>query len=152
MFMYKGDISKLNSSNLIPKSLNVEKLAREIAFDALALVSDRIQQRGEKSDGSKITSPAKTKFGAYSKGYGVKRKKAGRETDYIDLTFSGDMMGDFIVSPVNGGAEVGFKGKESSDKADWNEAKFGTIFHLSEDETQQLNDIVQSRINEILNK
>lgn len=132
--------------------VNPEKIAREAALDAVALISDRVQQRGEKVNGEKITTPARQTTGAYSKYYGIKRQKAGRQTDYIDLTFSDDMMADFITSPVDGGAEVGFKGQSSSDKSEWNEARFGELFSLSDKETDQIGEIVNNRINGILNK
>lgn len=132
--------------------INPEKIAREAALDVVALISDRVQQRGEKTNGEKITTSSNKTTGAYSKYYGIKRKKSGRETDYIDLTFSGDMMGDFITAPIDGGAEVGFKGKLSSDKAEWNEARFGELFSLSDSEQELIGKVVTNRINGILNK
>ncbi len=153
MFKMSGNISsKISLLNEGLKSVDIEKIAREAAFDAMALISDRVQQRGEKTDGTKITSPSKKKYGAYSEGYGKKRNKSGREVDYIDMTFSGDMMGDFVVEPIHGGAEIGFRGDESSDKSEWNEAKFGEMFSLSDEEVDLIQTVIQNRVNEILNK
>jgi|GEM_PF-3600797 len=132
--------------------INPENLAREVALDVVAIVSDRVQQRGEKTNGEKADTAAKKTTGAYSKYYGIKRKKAGREIDYIDFTFTGDMMDSFISAPIEGGAEVGFKGKSASDKAEWNEARFGELFSLSDSEDELVNKVITNRINAVLNK
>lgn len=115
--------------------IDSDKVLREVAFDAVALISNRVQQEGKKSDGTKIKTRAKEKFGAYSKSWGKARKQNGRQTDHIDLTNSGDMMGDFLPIPTGENEYgVGFRG--NSDKADYLEEYFGDIFLPTEEEEE----------------
>jgi hypothetical protein len=161
----------------LSKLIDGDKLLREAAFNAVALISNRVQQEGKKSDGSLIKSdknsiPAfkNNKTGKifskrkktttrvllstpYNEEYAKKRFKQGLEINKVDLTFSGDMMGDFIPAPEGKtGYAIGFRGQHSSDKADWNERLFGTIFQLSTNEANLIQGIVTTKINEILNK
>jgi hypothetical protein len=157
--------------------VNSDKILREAALGAVALISDRVQQRGLKTDGGKIKSDKNSvaahknfKTGKifskrkrttnrvllstpYSEEYAETRISKGLEVDKIDLTFSGDMMGDFVVAPDGKtGYVIGFRGQLSSDKADWNERRFGTIFQLSTTEANLVQSIVTKKINEIFNK
>jgi hypothetical protein len=168
---------KNNIKGELAQLIQGDKLLREIALDTVVLISDRIQQRGLKADGTPIKSDKNNiaahknfKTGKifskrkktttrvilstpYSEEYAKKRVKKGLEIDKIDLTFSGDMMGDFIVAPEGKtGYVIGFKGQLSSDKADWNERKFGTIFQLSDSEAKLIQEKVRIKINEIFNK
>jgi len=122
---------------------DADKLFRVAAFDSVALISDRVQQDGLKTNETPIKS-------FYSVGYAKKRKKKGLQTQFIDLTFSGDMMGDFVPAPIIGGWAAGFRGGKSSEKADWNEDRFGTIFNLSTDElnvvTKGINDYINAAL------
>jgi hypothetical protein len=122
-----------------------DKVVRIASLDALVQIVDRVQQKGEKSDGSKIGG------GKYSTGYAAKRKKAGRQTSIIDLTFSGDMFDNFTVSPSGRNEyEVGFRNKESADKSEWMEARFGEIFSLSPSEEELNLKAIQDGVNDIL--
>lgn len=179
MFKVETNIEQFKQSIKINLQQLIEgdKLLREAALDAVALISDRVQQRGLKSDNSPIKSEKNSvaahknnKTGKifskkkktttrvllstpYNEEYAAKRIKKGLEIDKIDLTFSGDMMGDFIVAPEGKtGYVIGFKGQLSSDKADWNERRFGEIFQLSNNEAKLIQDIVAKKINAILNK
>jgi hypothetical protein len=120
-----------------------DKLFRTAAFDSVALISDRVQQDGLKTNDTLIKS-------FYSKGYGQKRRKNGLQTQFVDLTFSGDMMGDFVPAPIIGGWAAGFRSQKQGDKADWNEERFGTIFNLSADElstvTKGINDYINATL------
>lgn len=132
-----------NLSFKITSLEDADKLFRTAAFDSVALISDRVQQDGLKTNDTPIKS-------FYSAGYGKKRRKAGLQTQFIDLTFSGDMMGDFIPATIIGGWAAGFRGEKASQKADWNEERFGTIFNLSTDElnvvTKGINDYINAAL------
>lgn len=185
MFKVETNIEQFKESVKlnIKQIIDGDKILREAALDAVALISDRVQQRGMRTDGELIgggkysTKKLKsfsTKSGGkafdfdsvankkqqknrksndFDGGYKEFREEAGRQTDFIDLTLTGDMMGDFTVCPEGKtGYVIGFRGQFSSDKADWNEAKFGTIFQLSESESKIIQSVVNKNINEILNK
>jgi hypothetical protein len=157
--------------------IDVDKVLREAALDTVAVVSERVQQHGKKTDGSPIKSGSnsvkgykskktgkvysKKRRGAeeidlntpYSEGYARRRVKKGLQIERIDETYTGDMMGDFIAAPDGKtGYVVGFRGQLSSDKADWNEMRFGTIFQLSESEANFIQEKVKTKINAILNR
>lgn len=179
MFKVETNIEQFKNSikGTLEQLIQGDKLLREVALDTVVLISDRVQQKGLKSDGSPIKSDKNSvsahknnKTGKlfskrkktttrvllstpYSEEYAAKRVKKGLEIDKIDLTFSGDMMGDFIVAPEGKtGYIIGFKGQLSSDKADWNERRFGTIFQLTDSEANLIKGIVSKKINEIFNK
>lgn len=133
--------------------IDVDKTLREAALDAVVLISDRVQQRGENTSGQKMITKSVKKTGSYDAYYAEKRTKKGLQTDHIDLTFNGDMMNDFHIAPDGETSYIiGFRGQLSSDKSDWNERKFGTIFQLSGKESELITSIITKRINAILNK
>lgn len=131
----KNDIAKIKSLK------DPDKTTRILAFDTVAIVSDRIQQKGLKSDGTLIQ-------GKYSGGYSNKRENKGLQTNYVDLTFSGDMMADFL--PVQDGPiwGAGFTGKKNADVAEYNERRFGKIFDLTKEEEK----VIENSFNAIVKK
>jgi len=157
--------------------IDVDKVLREAALGAVALISNRVQNHGLNSDEKPIKSESRTvkahksnKTGKiyknkrkgsseihlntpYSQGYAKHRVDKGKEIDIINLTFSSQMMDNFIVAPEGKtGYIVGFRGKTAADKADWNEARFGKIFQLSKNESDKIQKIVTDKINAILIK
>lgn len=153
MFKVESDFDKFyrNHVKTLDQLKSADKVLREAAFDSVVIISDRVQQKGLKTDGDKISSKSKKKTGAYSFYYGRKRAKDGFQTGHIDMTYSGDMMGDFVPVPV-GQSEyaIGFRGKKTSDVAEFNEMRFGTIFHLSESELNFIMKKINKKVNEIL--
>lgn len=146
------DLFMASQKRMIANLRNADKVLRQGAFDSVALISDRIQQQGKKTDGSPITTKSEKKFNAYSYQYGKFRTKKGRETDHIDMTFTGDMMGDLL--PVKDSEKsyiVGFRGKHSSDKAQFNEQRFGKLFNLSSGELKVVGDVINESISAIIN-
>ncbi len=161
MFKYETNIDqvKLQIKHKLEGLIDGDKILREAALDVVVLVSDRVQQRGENSEGQKMITKSHTKKGAYSYDYGKLREdgnkkfNGGLQTDHIDLTFTGDMFNNYTIAPEGQTSYIiGFKDKLSSDKADWNERKFGRIFQLSEKESELIKGIITKRINAILNK
>lgn len=155
MFKIDSNLEEVKKSlqTKLETAIQFDKVLREVGLDAVVLISHRVQQEGKKSDGSKISTKAKKRFGAYSYEYGKKREKEGLQTKIIDQTYSGDMLGDFILAPEGEKSYIiGFRGKTASDKAEWNERRFGKIYQLSNEESKLLSDIINKRINAILNK
>ena len=131
--------------------IDIDKVLRVVAFDTVALISNRVQQEGKKSDGSKIKTKAKETFGAYSKSWGNTRKRNGRQTAHIDLTDSGDMMGDYLPVPTGENEySVGFRGDVSSQKAEYNEIRFGDIFLPTEEEEEFIVESLTKKLDAIL--
>lgn len=123
---------------------DADVVIRTSAVDTVALISDRVQQRGLKTDGSRIKS-------FYSYGYGLKRRKKGLQTKFIDLTFTGDMLADYTVVPDGNDSFVaGFRSDKSARKAEWNEERFGTIFQASKDELDTLKKAVFETVGRLL--
>lgn len=108
-----------------------DKTTRILAFDTVALVSDRVQQDGKKSDGTLIQS-------GYSSNYSKRRSNKGLQTSFVDLTFTGDMFADFLPVMVGKDWGAGFVGKKSADVAEYNERRFGKIFTPTESELKTL--------------
>lgn len=181
MFKVESDIDKFYQKQLktFEQLASADKVLREAAFDTVVIISDRVQRTGKKTDGSPIgqysektlnfkgitgnfevfaTKKQKKKrlkgFGDYDEfygGYKELRESLGLQTQFVDLTFSGDMMGDLV--PVPDGPTsylVGFRGKKSSDTAGYNEKKYGVIFQLSPSELSFIMNKVNAKINEIL--
>lgn len=123
--------------------LDDDKITRQAALDAVALVSNRVQNDGKKTDGSEIQS-------FYSKGYASKRSKKGLQTNFVDLTFTGDMMDSFIPFQNEGDWVAGFNSEKQGQKAEWNEMRFGTIFELSQSELQIIEKGIIQRVGALI--
>lgn len=121
-------------------------VTRSAAFDTVAMISDRVQQQGNKANGTKIQS-------FYSTSYGKKRASKGLQTSFVDLTFTGDMMVDFLpMQDSSGNWGAGFISERNAQKARWNEERFGTIFELSNDELVVIESAIQENVDKILNE
>jgi len=153
---------------------NPDKVFRTAAINSLALVSTRIQQKGQDASGDLIgggqysTEARKIKgfkdvankrqqktqkTDVFSGGYEEFRQKAGRQTNYIDLTLTGGMFAGFTVERQNNNYVVGFTGSGKNSpswKAKMNEERFGEIFSLGLSEERLIYSIIERSINEIL--
>ena len=121
------------------------ELERRIAFAIIAMVSKRVQQYGLGSNDQPLTGKSSKKTGAYSYAYGKKRQNQGRQIAHIDLTFTGDMFRPVIgfwFELVNGEINIGFVSKAEADKAEWNEAKYGKIWQLTDKEKEVVLQII----------
>lgn len=134
--------------------LREDTILRQASFDLVVLITDRIQQRGELTNGDKMKTSSSYKAGAYSFDYAkYTRVKKGRQIDHIDLTFTGEMMDNFLPT-ANGNNEyvIGFQGKLNADKAEWNELNFGVIFEASDEEITTTGEAIADNVNEIIRR
>lgn len=122
---------------------NADKILRQAAFDTVALVTDRVQQDGLKANNSPIQS-------FYSAKYGQRRRRKGLQTQYVDLTFSGDMLDDFLPAPLGNEFVVGFKSEKQGHIAAFNEQRFGVVFNLSSSESDVIIKGILNKINDTL--
>jgi hypothetical protein len=159
----------------LESAIGLNKIIRIAALDAVAIISDRVQQRGEKTDGTpiggnknhvaahrnfktgKVFSKRKKTTSRvivstpYSEDYAIQRIKKGRQVDHVDLTFTGDMLDNFTASPSGeNGYEVGFRGQKSADKSKYLEVYFGEIFSLSPSEADLSLNKIQTAVNAVL--
>lgn len=119
-----------------------DKIARIACLNSVALISQRVQNQGLDSNEQSI--------GTYSKSWAQQRIKKGRQTAFIDLTYSSTdtMMDYFTFSPLAKDYVVGFSQDFAGQKADWNEERFGTIFQLSNEELSDINNEIQRGLDE----
>lgn len=69
----------------------------------------RIFQNGLASDGTPLDTFSTPALGRYSRGYGLKRQKAGRRTDAKDLEFHGDLRKSIAVGKTGQSNVIGFQ-------------------------------------------
>lgn len=127
----------------------------QAASDHVAVVKNRIQQKGKDSAGNTMRTRASKKTGEYSKAYGRLRQKKGRQTARIDFTMDGDLMRDFKVFPPkiaanNVTVEAGFSDPHQADLAGYLEAYFGPAFYPTQEEKEIIARGVSNRIKTIL--
>lgn len=117
-----------------------DRIFRTACFDSIALISLRIQNKGLRTNESPI--------GIYSAGYAKQRAKKGRQTSYIDLTLTGDMIDSLTFDKATYNEYVvGFGTKSSSDKADWNEERYGSLFALGQSEIGLVQTGIENNVN-----
>jgi len=145
--LLKDQLNKLNQLT------NPDKVLRLAVVTMVPEMKNRIQQDGKKSDGTLMVSPSPQKFGAYSKPYGKKRSKKGRQTGHIDLTDENDMMRDLKPGPTGPNSYgMGFLSSEQHKIAQYNEKHFGITFDPTEQELKQSLVTINKAISSILSK
>lgn len=75
------------------KKETVSKIVRTVAADLVSSNLTRIHNEGKAVDGNPI--------GTYSKDYKKLRQKKGKETDHVNLTFSGKLSKEFNQDAVS---------------------------------------------------
>lgn len=158
---------------------DVNRVLRELAIDGAASVAQRVQNQGEKTDGSQIGQYSTAtlsfkkitgKFGSIANkrqmsrrmkafgdtdefygGYKEFRQSLGRQVEFIDLTLTGAMFSDWIPAPLDSDSwGVGFKSAESAKIAGYHEKRFGPIFALSKAEMDVAEQIIDRLVKDIL--
>lgn len=155
-----------------------DKVLRAAALYAAPAVQARVQQDGQKADGSDLppydsgrsistSSPIGKKFsttankkqakafgGGNSFGsYKEFRQKLGRQVAYMDLTLTGDMWASWRPVPISNTAYgVTFVSTEQAKIAGYLEERFGAIFELSDEELKQSLQIINRLATEQLSK
>lgn len=127
-------------TQILPSVKQVDTLLRTIAQAMLGETKDRIHEQGLNANGAPI--------GEYSPEYLKRRIKAGKTASKkVVLSFTRQMQNDWKVISVQGGYGLGFSNSFDTDKAQWAEERFGSIYKLTPEELKQ----VQLIINEWLN-
>ena len=155
-----------------------DKVLRAAALYAAPAVQARVQQDGQKADGTDLppydsgrsfstSSPIGRRFGDVAnkrqkKAFGNSdsfgsykefRQKLGRQVAYMDLTLTGDMWAAWRPVPISNTAYgVTFTSTEQNKIAGYLEERFGPIFELSDEELAQSLQIINRRAIEFLSK
>ena len=155
-----------------------DKVLRAAALYAAPAVQSRVQQDGQKADGSDLppydsgksfstSSPIGKRFGEVAnkkqkKAFGNSdsfgsykefRQKLGRQVAYMDLTLTGAMWASWKPVPISNTAYgVTFTTSEQAKIAGYLEERFGPIFELSEEELKQSLEIINRLAIEFLSK
>lgn len=157
------------NKELFAQLRNPEKVLGRAMFNAKALIQNRIQQKGENSEGgqigeysekggsfsgfSKIASKKQQKKQSGSKfsgGYKQFRQKLGRQTEFVDLTLTGDLFRGFVVELDGRGYVIGFIATEAG-KAKGIEKKYGTVFQLTKEELELVEKAIIDDVKTIIN-
>lgn len=134
----KGFSERLNKRFAV--LANPQYLLRPVAFDLIALMTQRIHDRGQASDDLAI--------GTYSKGYMSTREKNKRGADTkVIISLTRQLENDWSVVDNGNSYGIGFKNKHNFDKSQWVEATYKKkIFSLSPSEKEY----AQKRFQELL--
>jgi hypothetical protein len=121
-----------------------EALLRPVAFDLLALMTDRIHDQGKAADGSQI--------GEYSNSYLKLREKSNRGSDKkIVVSFTRQLENDWSVIATEKGYGIGFKNPFNKQKAQWVEDQKGKkIFKTTAEEKQQVILSIREQVKKLL--
>lgn len=120
---------------------NKDYLLRPVAIEVIPLMTERIHQKGEASDGNQI--------GTYSNSYlKLRQTKYKRDSDSkVIVSLTRQLENDWSVIATQGGYGIGFTNSFNLQKARWVEGNKGkTIFNLSQSEQEY----AVERINELV--
>lgn len=120
-----------------------ETLLRGISVSMLAVTRRRIHDQGKNANDSAI--------GTYSKSYLDWRKANGYKSDSsVKLFLTGQMQNDYKVVPLSKTEYgLGYNNSINANKAEWAEDRYGKIFALTDNELEQVRNIVKEYIAKI---
>lgn len=144
----KLDFSKFTQDleQRIAKLKDKDYLLRPVATELIPLMTRRIHQRGEASDGSQI--------GTYSSGYlKLRESKYNRSSDTkVIVSLTSQLENDWSVIETERGYGVGFNNPFNLQKLRWvEEVKGKVIGQMTEEEEKFVQERFQELINDALN-
>ena len=121
----------------------------QIAGNAIAMIKQRVQEKG--------LNPAGNKYPAYNKSYQKMKEKAGKYKGFVDFSLTNRMWGNIkTISPKDeldkGIAVIKATTEFEQNKLDWNTEKKGDILALSDDEKKKLVEYYEEGILDIWRK
>lgn len=162
---FKQQLRNLNEAT------QADKVLRTAAVSIVPEIKQRIQQQGQKADGSQIgeygnfiIKPAFGKAKSFftkkqlkkvtkDTGYKDLRRIRGLQVDYVDLTFSGDMLRSLKPTPIDRNSYgIAFLSPGENKKAGFNERRYGAIFDLTKQELKVSLAIINKAAQRILSK
>lgn len=143
----KLDFSKFTQDleQRISKLKDRDYLIRPVAIELIPLMTRRIHQRGEASDGSQI--------GTYSSDYlKLRESKYNRSSDTkVIVALTSQLENDWAVIATEKGYGIGFNNPFNAQKARWVQEKKKIYLALSEQEQKFVQERFQELINNALN-
>lgn len=143
--MYTSNANKtLTTLSIKLKGIqNISPILRDIAVSLASSNTRRIHNEGEKVSGSQI--------GQYSVSYKRTREKAGKETSFINFSFTGQLSKDFVAEPDGKNWVVGFvnpSGRQptSGKIHDLLEDKFGDVWGVTREDNRIIQIILSKAI------
>lgn len=164
--------------NLVEDSM--KNISEEVALNALALITNRIQQEGLPNkpryssnkvpaflyllDGGRKLDTEQTRAFVRRKvkqkdmtNWAEIRNAHGNQSAFVDLTFTGRMWQNTgIVDTVRVGNNfitiIGGLDREVKDKLQWNAKRYGTFFIANEEEQKLLAEILENRLTTLIQK
>lgn len=127
------------------KLADKENIPRQLSFDTIDLMTNRIHIEGKAANEQQI--------GTYNKSYlKIRENKYNRSSDTkIIVSLTRQLENDWSVIATNRGYGVGFKNSFNLQKARWVEENKGKIiFSLSPSEENKLSEIVEEIVNNVL--
>ncbi len=124
----------------------VSKIVRTIATDLVSSNLTRIHNEGKTVSGSNIGG------GKYSKSYEKLRKLKGKETDFVNLSFSGKLSKEFnqdAKSDTEIG--IGFTTQYAAEVSEHLEERYGKVWGVTEEDENVAEEITKDEINKALN-
>lgn len=120
--------------NKVNAAIRSDQIKRTALTTVLAVHKPRIFEKGQAEDGSKI--------GTYTKKYGERKKKLGRNPGFVNLRLTDQMMGDYGLIQNGNDYGFGFQNSFNADKMQWNTERFGKrIAALSREEMDLLGNV-----------
>lgn len=130
-----------NINDAVKISLN------KVAISSINRIKRRLTTKGEDKDGKALIGGGGP--GEYSPSYKKFRKKKGRTTKFINLQFTGKMVGNLkpIRTERNGKAIVlGFSNKQEQEKANETSARHGKWLGLTKKESEAVAKVISADI------
>lgn len=141
----------------------VDRLAPAIANDIASVITNRTQIQGKNVSGTSLTSSG----GPYTVAYQKFKSRKGRQTTFVDLTFTGEMLQSIgLVDKTFSGSVLTLtiapsEGRRAGNSNFGNKAimevqeeRFGEIMGLSDEEGEKIIEniinILQRQINQAL--
>jgi len=143
---YSSNINEVleGLQNDLKKIENTEPVIREIAVSLASSNTRRIHNEGQRVSGSQI--------GNYKPSTKRIRNKAGRQTSFVDLSFTGQLSKDLVAESVPGGWVVGFinpsgRTPSSGKIREFQEKRFnGEIYGITISDQDAISRIISKRI------
>lgn len=129
----------------IQEILSPNYLLRPVAIEVLPMITERIHQKGQASDGGEI--------GQYSNSYLRQREKAGRgKSTKVIVSLTRQLENNWSVMETQNGYGIGFTNPFNVDKLRWvEEAKDKVISNLTSGEIdyafERINELVANALN-----
>jgi hypothetical protein len=132
----------LNISIKVANGVKSDRIRRIALGTTLALEKDRIFSKGQNEDGGQI--------GKYSKKYGEKKSKMGRNPGYVNFRLTDQLMNDYGMVVEGDQYAFGFQNAANGQKAGFLTDRYGDVFHVSNQELEVFSEVLLSELDKAI--